>query len=106
METLTFKDVDLEKRKQTENVYFADVGRVKDTPVYLLGDVSKPPSVTRLAEALTSISHSLCLGSGQLAVGERVVGPAMLIDGTQTIVLVCITSAPSCYPPKDQSTDD
>ena len=40
METLSFNDVDPSKTKQTENVFFADVGRVKDTPVYLLGDVS------------------------------------------------------------------
>lgn len=39
MDKLTFKDVDPSKARQTENVYFADQGRV-DTPVYLLGDVS------------------------------------------------------------------
>lgn len=42
-------------------VYFDKVGRVKDTPVYLLD---------------------------KLAVGDEVVGPAVIIDSTQTIVLV------------------
>lgn len=84
METLTFKDVDPSKRKQTENVYFADVGRVKDTPVYLLGDVSPPLALYTLLESSLIRASRLV----QLAVGERVVGPAMLIDGTQTIVLV------------------
>ncbi|TFK38363.1 Hydantoinase/oxoprolinase-domain-containing protein [Crucibulum laeve] len=43
------------------SVYFDHVGRVDDTPVYLLD---------------------------QLAVGDLVEGPAMIIDNTQTIVLV------------------
>ncbi|KAL7416475.1 5-oxoprolinase [Mrakia frigida] len=61
MESLNFKDVDPSKKKETASVYFDQVGRVKDTPVFLLGD---------------------------LDVGDKIVGPALLIDGTQTILLV------------------
>jgi 5-oxoprolinase (ATP-hydrolysing) len=42
-------------------VYFDKIGRVEDTPVFLLD---------------------------RLDVGDEVVGPAMIIDDTQTIVLV------------------
>lgn len=47
-------------------MYFEDVGRVKDTPVYLLG---------------------------KLDLGDKVAGPAMIVDGTQTIVVVPGTEA-------------
>jgi len=53
--------VDQKKADTTWSVYFDRVGRVKDTPVYLLPD---------------------------LAVGDTIEGPAMIIDNTQTIVLV------------------
>ncbi len=43
------------------SVYFDKIGRVKDTPVYLLD---------------------------KLAVGDEIVGPAVIIDSTQTLVLV------------------
>ena len=53
--------MDKTKRACTHSVYFDKVGRVDDTPVYEL------PS---------------------LEVGEIVQGPAMIIDDTQTIVVV------------------
>jgi len=43
------------------SVYFEGVGRVNDTPVYLLDS---------------------------LDIGETVKGPAMVVDGTQTIVVI------------------
>ncbi|GBE85649.1 Uncharacterized protein SCP_0801690 [Sparassis crispa] len=49
------------KADSTYSVYFDEVGRVPDTPVYLL------PT---------------------LAVGDAIEGPAMIIDNTQTIVLI------------------
>ncbi|KAH9931741.1 5-oxoprolinase [Amylocystis lapponica] len=55
------RPVDRSKVDSTYSVYFDRVGRVKDTPVYLL------PA---------------------LEVGDAVEGPAMIIDDTQTIVLV------------------
>jgi 5-oxoprolinase (ATP-hydrolysing) len=45
----------------TYSVYFDKVGRVEDTPVYVLD---------------------------KLEVGDEVAGPAMIIDDTQTIVVV------------------
>lgn len=45
----------------TTSVYFDKIGRVPDTPVFLLE---------------------------QLKVGDEVTGPAMIIDDTQTIVVV------------------
>ncbi|KZT03038.1 5-oxoprolinase [Laetiporus sulphureus 93-53] len=53
--------VDRKKADTTWNVYFDQLGRVDDTPVYLF--------------------HSL-------AVGDVIEGPAMIIDNTQTIVLI------------------
>lgn len=44
MESLTFKDVDPSKKKEVASVYFDQVGRVNETPVFLLGDVSSPSS--------------------------------------------------------------
>lgn len=55
------KAVDSKKADTTHSVYFDQVGRVKDTPVFLLES---------------------------LAVGDKLEGPAMIIDNTQTIVLV------------------
>jgi 5-oxoprolinase (ATP-hydrolysing) len=49
------------KADSTHSVYFDKIGRVEDTPVFLLD---------------------------RLDVGDEVVGPAMIIDDTQTIVLV------------------
>lgn len=48
------------------SVYFEQMGRVNDTPVYLLE---------------------------KLDVGDMVAGPAMIVDGTQTIVVVPGTEA-------------
>lgn len=53
--------VDRSQAASTASVYFDKVGRVPDTPVFLLG---------------------------QLNVGDEVTGPAMIIDDTQTIVVV------------------
>ncbi|KAH7886806.1 Hydantoinase/oxoprolinase-domain-containing protein [Phlebopus sp. FC_14] len=55
------KLVDRAKASSTNSVYFDKVGRVHDTPVYLLD---------------------------KLSVGDEVTGPAMIIDNTQTIVVV------------------
>lgn len=49
------------KVDSTHNVYFDGIGRVEDTPVFLLGN---------------------------LEVGDEIRGPAMIIDETQTIVLI------------------
>lgn len=49
------------KADMTYSVYFNEVGRVNDTPVFKLDD---------------------------LEVGEELEGPAMIIDDTQTIVLI------------------
>lgn len=49
------------RRASTRSVYFERVGRVEDTPVFLLESLS---------------------------VGDAVDGPAMIIDDTQTIVIV------------------
>lgn len=61
MKTLQSKDVEESKRSCTHSVYFDGVGRVDETPVYEL------PS---------------------LEVGDLIKGPAMIIDDTQTIVVV------------------
>ena len=55
------KPVDRARADSTYSVYFDGVGRVEDTPVFLLGS---------------------------LGVGDTVQGPAMIIDNTQTIVLI------------------
>ncbi|KAL2190688.1 hypothetical protein L209DRAFT_746977 [Thermothelomyces heterothallicus CBS 203.75] len=64
LKTVTRKDVPADKKHSEADVYF-EGGRVK-TPVYKLGDLS---------------------------VGEVVKGPAMLADGTQTIVVTPNTTA-------------
>ena len=54
-------DPNSHKADSKSSVYFDKVGRVGDTPVYLLD---------------------------KLDVGDEVTGPAMIIDDTQTIVIV------------------
>lgn len=62
MEKLTTQPVDIqEKADARHSVYFDRVGRLDDTPVFLLD---------------------------KLEVGDTLEGPAMIIDDTQTIVLV------------------
>jgi 5-oxoprolinase (ATP-hydrolysing) len=61
VEKLQARAVDRAKADTTYSVYFDGVGRVEDTPVYLL------PS---------------------LETGDSLAGPAMIIDDTQTIVLI------------------
>lgn len=61
VEKLQTRGVDRAKADTTHGVYFDGVGRVEDTPVYLL------PS---------------------LETGDKLEGPAMIIDDTQTIVLI------------------
>ena len=61
LKTLNRKEVSREKMSSTYSVYFEDIGRVDDTPVFEL------PS---------------------LETGDVVQGPAMIIDDTQTIVLI------------------
>lgn len=55
------KAVDPKKAESTYSVYFDEIGRVNNTPVFLL------PS---------------------LETGDKLEGPAMIIDDTQTIVLI------------------
>lgn len=61
VERLERRPVDRSQAASTSSVYFDKVGRVPDTPVFLLE---------------------------QLKVGDEVTGPAMIIDDTQTIVVV------------------
>ena len=61
VERLEKREVDPSKADSTYRTYFDTVGRVDDTPVFLL----------------TS-----------LKVGDTVKGPAMIIDNTQTIVII------------------
>lgn len=61
VEHLERSPVDRSRAASTHSVYFDRVGRVPDTPVFLLD---------------------------QLKVGDEVTGPAMIIDDTQTIVVV------------------
>lgn len=62
MATLKTRAVDRKSQADSfQSVYFDEVGRVDDTPVFLLD---------------------------QLEVGDEIEGPAMIIDDTQTIVLV------------------
>ena len=55
------RPVERSKADSTHSVYFNEVGRVKDTPVFLLS---------------------------ALDTGDELEGPAMIIDDTQTIVLI------------------
>lgn len=59
--TLKRRPVSKEKVNSRHSVYFDGLGRVDDTPVYLLDN---------------------------LEVGETVDGPGVVIDATQTIVLI------------------
>jgi 5-oxoprolinase (ATP-hydrolysing) len=61
VERLPRNAADRSQAASATSVYFDKVGRVPDTPVFLLE---------------------------QLKVGDEVTGPAMIIDDTQTIVLV------------------
>lgn len=61
LQTLERRPVERSSADSTHSVYFDGAGRVADTPVYLLD---------------------------RLQVGDVVEGPAMIIDDTQTIVLV------------------
>lgn len=61
VEKLQTRAVDHKKADTTYSTYFDGVGRVDDTPVYLLPN---------------------------LQVGDSLEGPAMIIDNTQTIVLI------------------
>lgn len=61
LQTLEKRPVARSAADSTHSVYFDGVGRVDDTPVFLLD---------------------------KLQVGDVVVGPAMIIDDTQTIVLI------------------
>ena len=55
------KAVDKKRAAMTYSVYFGELGRVDDTPVFELD---------------------------KLAVGDEVEGPAVIIDDTQTIVII------------------
>lgn len=61
LEQLQTRGVDRTKAETTHSVYFDGVGRVEDTPVFLLPALEK---------------------------GDTLEGPAMIIDDTQTIVLI------------------
>lgn len=61
LETLRRRPVSGEKVDSRHSVYFDGLGRVDDTPVYLLDD---------------------------LEVGETINGPGVVIDATQTILLI------------------
>lgn len=69
VERLTRHPVQRSQAVSTNSVYFDKVGRVPDTPVLLLE---------------------------QLEVGDEVTGPAMIIDDTQTIVVVPKAKAVLC----------
>jgi len=61
LETMKRRPVSKEKVDSRHSVYFDGLGRVNDTPVYLLDD---------------------------LEVGETIDGPGVVIDATQTILLI------------------
>ncbi|KAH7910412.1 Hydantoinase/oxoprolinase-domain-containing protein [Hygrophoropsis aurantiaca] len=61
VERLRTQAVQRDQADSTHSVYFDQIGRVDDTPVFLLD---------------------------KLSVGDEVTGPAMIIDNTQTIVVV------------------
>lgn len=69
VERLAINPVQHSQAASTSSVYFDKVGRVPDTPVFLLE---------------------------QLKVGDEVTGPAMIIDDTQTIVVVPKAKAVLC----------
>jgi 5-oxoprolinase (ATP-hydrolysing) len=61
VERLQRQSIDKAKANSTYSVFFDGIGRVEDTPVFLLDRLEK---------------------------GDEVEGPAMIIDNTQTIVLI------------------
>jgi len=61
LETLKQRPVSKEKIDSRHSVYFDELGRVNETPVYLLDN---------------------------LEVGETIDGPGVVIDATQTILLI------------------
>ena len=61
LETLKQRPVSKDKIDSKHNVYFGGLGRVDDTPVYLLDN---------------------------LEVGDTIEGPGVVIDATQTILLI------------------
>ena len=69
LKTLEKRPKNKSSADSTHSVYFDGVGRVDDTPVFLLD---------------------------KLEIGGAVSGPAMIIDDTQTIVLVPDTEAVLC----------
>ena len=69
LKTLEKRPKDKSSADSTHSVYFDGVGRVDDTPVFLLD---------------------------KLEIGDAISGPAMIIDDTQTIVLVPDTEAVLC----------
>lgn len=69
VDRLKRRPVDRSRAASTYGVYFDRVGRVPDTPVFLLD---------------------------QLKAGDEVTGPAMIIDDTQTIVVVPGAKAVLC----------
>ena len=69
LKTLKRRRVRKESANSTHSVYYDGVGRVKDTPIFLLD---------------------------KLKVGDTIDGPAMVIDDTQTIVLIPGSQAILC----------
>lgn len=61
VKTLEQKPVDRSRAAATHSTYFDNIGRVNDTPVFLLDD---------------------------LKIGDVIEGPSMVIDNTQTILIV------------------
>lgn len=61
LETLKRSPISKEKVDSVQSVYFDGLGRVNDTPVYLLD---------------------------KLEVGDMIEGPGVVIDATQTILLI------------------
>ena len=69
LQTLKKREISTSSADKTHSVYFDGVGRVDDTPIFLLD---------------------------KLEIGDVVKGPAMIIDNTQTIVLIPGSEAVLC----------
>ena len=69
LRTLQKREVSAASADKTHSVYFDGVGRIDDTPIFLLD---------------------------KLGIGDVVKGPAMIIDNTQTIVLIPGSEAVLC----------
>ena len=69
LKDLKRRPLDPSAAKTKHSVYFDKVGRIDDTPVFLLDE---------------------------LTVGDEIKGPAMIIDDTQTIVLIPSATAVVC----------